>query len=150
MKKILYIILMLSLLMLAGGCSTVSKTSSDIQHDTLMRDASHGEYRSDVARDSVYIYRTDSVIVRELIKGDTVYQTRDRYITDIQYRDREREKEVYITDTLVIQRTMYRTIKETEYRSPTFKFSDGLIVGAASMLSLAVAFAFIVKRLRRR
>lgn len=68
------------------------------------------EYVNSERVDSLYIH--DSVFVRERVKGDTIYLTRDRWRTE--YRDRLRVDTIIRTDSIPYP----VEVVKTEYRAP--------------------------------
>lgn len=68
------------------------------------------EYVNRERVDSLFIH--DSVFVRERVKGDTVYLTRDRWRTE--YRDRLRVDTIIRTDSIPYP----VEVVKTEYRTP--------------------------------
>lgn len=82
MKKLLLYIFVLLLF----GCKTKERivTVEVVSHDTLWHEKTE--------RDSIYLH--DSIFVNQFIKGDTIFQVKDRWHTE--YRDK------YIYDTISV------------------------------------------------
>lgn len=90
------LIALLAVIAILSSCKSHERLVAATTSDTV--------YITKYSHDSIHI--TDSVYVREYMRGDTVYITKDRWRT--QYKDK------IINDTVYVSNKEYVTIKEKE------------------------------------
>jgi hypothetical protein len=137
MNPLANLLLLLAAVLLLAGCGTIresSTTRDDRQHTTDVRGAS-------VRTDSVYVYRADSVYIRE--RGDSVII--DRWHTQIAYRDRLR------TDTLrTIDSVRVEVVKEVErVREPSLWVKMERWISRSALIGVVLFIIYcLVKRVK--
>jgi hypothetical protein len=106
------------------ACRTVRETTAD------SRQTEHLAGSVQTVRDSVTVYRLDSVFVRET--GDTVYIDRLR----MEYRDRLRTDTLTVTDTVRVERVV--TVKETVENNQSFRYWLLIICLSAIIITISI------------
>lgn len=134
MRKICSYIIIVVLVCISVGCTkTVYVPVETVKHDTI--------YQTAFKADSVQT--VDSIYIKELVKGDTVY------LEKIKYHFRDKVK--MVTDTIVEKVVEVKEIPiEVEKKLTTwqqFKINAGewLLAGVALML-LLFAFLWVIRK----
>ncbi len=148
LKKVLYnikwntitILSALFVLFLLGGCRTTKQLSNEVSNEKV------SEKEVTEKRDSVYIYKYDSVFFTVREKGDTIIIQKESWKTRYEYRDVLKVDTLIKIDSVLISTEVVKTIEPTKWQ--IFWQQFGKI--SAILIILLTAFQIVRKKFLKK
>ncbi len=126
----------LLVLFLLGGCRTVRQLTNEVNDEKI------SEKEVIEKRDSIYIYKYDSVFFSIREKGDTVIIQKESWKTKYEYRDVLKIDTLIKIDSVLISTEVVKTIEPTKWQIFWQQFGKILAI----IIILFAAFQIVRKK----